>query len=761
MTTWNSVGSGMGEHTTEVLSKMEKPRHSRISISQLRDRRSNKFDYGPPQFEIAKSREEEPVIPDPAIFEPSKLVYTPLDSLTVGPDGNVRSFIPTVAQCATHLELLSCFAVLRQNVEKSEEMDELLFGKANEYQNDQELDQAQLKAKKDMKWKAFVEIAVARFYEWWCALPAVVDALERQKEERQQMTVVLADADYDVDVPTKITKARWGRFLSPTKWLRSALKGGTPLKPKWEISLPVVIEDNTREVMFRALTSEMLPPLDVLMVWHSFTLNPRSFYEDCLRLGRLDLWGMPLPWDSIHGCINSYDWTFKLNSTAERFFTRITGSDASLLESIAASSAAGLPPLLFSKSSDGLLQRHLLCPYCETNFPVGMTGWLERGEKFQGICPNAGTCGKEFDGEAISMYMFIRDVHDFLKARVANTTENSLLRGAILTRSGHFYGYGTESPNGWLESTLKAAFPELLPTVCPDTPNYKNLLSKFPTTAAVSDRILARAPTSSEGPHSIDTLKTILNNILTTYHSHPSLLPFSIDLAAAVHRQGVFIHKMHDDIRIIRSPAVCGTISRARDRYEKFFRLIAKYVGTIFVPCNDVDLVWHTMQCYPHLYYEYSNRVTGGAFWGSKGPETMARRYIDHNDRFGEEVLGTGFKDTKRIWSIEYGNTMSQEETSVRTSEEEEDALEPPKDDQQPTADSEYDRCVCWACEMRRDVEARGDEFWDKEREGLAVKWDWFVRATVHYYRQVEVARREGGPLLVWNRPKWVERYYR
>lgn len=33
----------------------------------------------------------------------------------------------------------------------------------------------------------------------------------------------------------------------------------------------------------RVLAPQELPPLDVIMVWHTYLLNPRTYYEDCLR----------------------------------------------------------------------------------------------------------------------------------------------------------------------------------------------------------------------------------------------------------------------------------------------------------------------------------------------------------------------------------------------------------------------------------------------------------------------------------------------
>lgn len=33
----------------------------------------------------------------------------------------------------------------------------------------------------------------------------------------------------------------------------------------------------------RRLAGNEVPPLDVIMVWHTYMLNPRTYYEDCLR----------------------------------------------------------------------------------------------------------------------------------------------------------------------------------------------------------------------------------------------------------------------------------------------------------------------------------------------------------------------------------------------------------------------------------------------------------------------------------------------
>ncbi|KAG8892982.1 hypothetical protein FRC01_013839, partial [Tulasnella sp. 417] len=46
----------------------------------------------------------------------------------------------------------------------------------------------------------------------------------------------------------------------------------------------------------KMLTPNEVPPLDVLMVWHTYMLNPRTYYEDCLRKlpGLLRIGSLPL-----------------------------------------------------------------------------------------------------------------------------------------------------------------------------------------------------------------------------------------------------------------------------------------------------------------------------------------------------------------------------------------------------------------------------------------------------------------------------------
>ena len=93
----------------------------------------------------------------------------------------------------------------------------------------------------EMVWKIVGELAVARFEAWWKAV---------------------------------------GREMG-----REGGEGGAP-------------EDGPGERL-TILPAEMLPPIDVLMVWQSFMLNPRCYYDDCHALGVPGMLSVLFPWEVV------------------------------------------------------------------------------------------------------------------------------------------------------------------------------------------------------------------------------------------------------------------------------------------------------------------------------------------------------------------------------------------------------------------------------------------------------------------------------
>lgn len=121
------------------------------------------------------SEEAEPAIPHPSLFEH---LQQPTTSELLG-----SSDLPTVTECAVHLELLEALFFLRQRVLKSEALD-AVFGIRPEHQYVDRLGkQTILKdttmwTRRQVKWEKFIELAVVRFLAWWEDIPTVIGAPE-------------------------------------------------------------------------------------------------------------------------------------------------------------------------------------------------------------------------------------------------------------------------------------------------------------------------------------------------------------------------------------------------------------------------------------------------------------------------------------------------------------------------------------------------------------------------------------------------------
>ncbi|KAH6651229.1 hypothetical protein F5144DRAFT_558833 [Chaetomium tenue] len=158
-------------------------------------------------YVLAEGKSEQPVIPSPDLFSDFP------DSKATG----IR--LPTISECATHLELLETFYVLRQRILRSQKIDGAMGivpareTKTGVNHDTKTLKDPKLWEKRQEKWPVFVEFAVIRFLIWRGTL--------QTSQERQPGDT-----------------------------------GGT-----------------TREFY--------LPPVDVLMVWHALMLNPLLFYKYC------------------------------------------------------------------------------------------------------------------------------------------------------------------------------------------------------------------------------------------------------------------------------------------------------------------------------------------------------------------------------------------------------------------------------------------------------------------------------------------------
>jgi len=180
------------------------------------------LEAGTSTYKLATEPSQEPIIPAADVFEETSTDLSDIARL------------PTIAECAIHLELLETFNVLREQILRSEEIDKSMGIspkreiKTGGLGDTKTLKDSTLEGRRQVKWTKYVELAVVRFLAW-----------------------------------------------------QASLVDSKPL--------------------------DKAPPLDVLLVWHSFLLNPVLFKTHCQKE---PLYKLEFPWRDIRACINNRDWSW-------------------------------------------------------------------------------------------------------------------------------------------------------------------------------------------------------------------------------------------------------------------------------------------------------------------------------------------------------------------------------------------------------------------------------------------------------------------
>jgi hypothetical protein len=246
-----------------------------------------------PPYKPAETPEEEPIIPASEIFQEKS------DS-----SSGSETRLPSISECAIHLELLETFLVLRERIIRSTDIDmSMEIAPKRETKTGVKSDTLTLKdstlgSRRREKWPKFVEFAVARFLEWRANLT-----------RKHPQLPVRTDTTKPFDGP--------------------------------------------------------LPPLDVLMVWHAFLLNPLLFNHTCRRER---LYVVEFPWQAIHARINNHDWSFASHHEDDDTFPPLFDVFSTWREdftstckpSLASFSLASLPSqeTLFPLKASSQIRRH-------------------------------------------------------------------------------------------------------------------------------------------------------------------------------------------------------------------------------------------------------------------------------------------------------------------------------------------------------------------------------------------------------------------
>ncbi|KAI0792010.1 hypothetical protein C8Q75DRAFT_805056 [Abortiporus biennis] len=354
-----------------------------------------------------------------------------------------------------------------------------------------------------------------------------------------------------------------------------------------------------------------MPPIDVIMVWHTYLLNPSWYAEDCIRLPLLN--SLKALNDRLLAiCVHLGDiGSYKPSSKHLEKWEKDTRSLWDPIENLAY-----------------LKQRFVSCPRCETQNVASFLTSDGKGYAQGGFSLTCSSCKLDITKEKLAIGKF---ANDLIKDHLDTDTVKKYGSGVFL--AGTLY-----TPVKLNDSVSGQRLKELIlrhPTF--SDPDEKNLQMKRKRILERSNESLKKLGTDVTAALPVASRSRRAHRILSAYTDDR---PFSIELVGAILRQGSFIDKMHSfawtepgyfDDKVDET-----VLQHSIARYHAFLDLMTSTPTGFFVPTLDIDLAWHTHQ-----------------MMGSKYSADCARtvkRYIDHDDKVEDNALSSAFDVTCRAW---------------------------------------------------------------------------------------------------------------
>ncbi|KAF8804298.1 hypothetical protein BYT27DRAFT_7107670, partial [Phlegmacium glaucopus] len=358
---------------------------------------------------------------------------------------------------------------------------------------------------------------------------------------------------------------------------------------------------------------EILPPIDVLMVWHAYMLNPIRWYtEDCMRI----------PACKILKVIGTHFAT-ALNDQLRYIIS--TSPSPARSQFWHNKTALPFDPV---QSSHKLATYTIRCPQCRAHIVIKMmtpegSGYLQ--QKFSTFCPQ--NCGiKEITKETLGLRKMAIDL-------TSGTLFNSSPPSAAVIVNPSFPSAVA------IGSGIKA---QICKRAKVSTPGQYGQINENAVVDIIKfaeyslSTLKGKILTSQVGPP-----RRLTSRILSAYVDDKA---YSVELAGAVLRQSSFVNKMND--LGWTGPGFFDyagdelALQHAISRYHAFLDLMASSPATFFVPTLDIDLVWHTHQL---ISDKYKSDCT-----------TYVGRFIDHDDKVEGLQLSSAFNITCEAWKARF-----------------------------------------------------------------------------------------------------------
>ncbi|KAH8774025.1 hypothetical protein BGZ57DRAFT_894252 [Hyaloscypha finlandica] len=526
---------------------------------------------------------------------------------------------PDTNTCLAHLKLLSAFHALKEDIGYTDGLFNLWDAKCELLGNRDE----SLAKMREKRWVLFIARAVERFEDWW--LNVLCYGEEARRLEGKAM------------VATSL------KFMEFTK--RGRVQ-------KW--------------------TTSMLPPIDVLMVWHAFMLNPRNYLEDCVRFGLKDLWATGLPWPAVNAAIDT-SFNYEVPDEGKKAWTAKTGRH-------------------WTNAQDSLV-KNLQCPRCNQQLEIPWTT-CSQGEKpsMSELQEMTGTgygdrdlsyichkCGGEINQDLLRVAKFKKDSENLILRDwpLGGTILSTTTGGPDGPIASEAFTHFNTFPNRLISMALRSKVLELTNPNCYRKPTMLDVRDLIEN--SIKDKNIVKKVNSKSTFESCALRRQerlAVRKMMSRYWENSSV--FALELGGAVIRQSVFVDKMYS-LDWLHSPAAKETMKRLLLKYQRFIQIMATYPLHVAVPTLDVDLGWHTHQLSPRPYYDYTVE--------------KCKKFIDHDDKMDEDQLNTSFEWTSKTY--------------------------------QKLFQGVYSECTCWYCEAIRSkhISSAGRLFGTSTHEKVADKF--------------------------------------
>ncbi|KAK4050840.1 hypothetical protein OIV83_003262 [Microbotryomycetes sp. JL201] len=351
------------------------------------------------------------------------------------------------------------------------------------------------------------------------------------------------------------------------------------------------------EVLQRDLENDCVPPLDVVLILHAYRLNPRWYREDIMRKHPQLERANDVLLDRVADLINATTFEFTASQEATDKWFAITDT-------------AWDPFVHFATSSGRPLKVPPTAEFMTVPWMTEAgTGWAQ--QSFSAVDSR----GQVINHEYLGVFKLISDL------RACHTHKNVFLASLAFSPA--------DKGDGAAMAKAARINQVLFRTGSPLRPLFMDqLVAAVGTTRHSARKAILGALNRRSAPPGF--------NVMMGAYSRGE--QFSLDLAAAVLRQGSFIDKMvqlgwlaprkfdKDD----------GLLQRAVARYHAFLDLSARSPAAFLVPTLDIDLAWHTHQLDPRSYKEHTINLLG--------------HFMDHDDKVAEHTLFDSFQRTARLW---------------------------------------------------------------------------------------------------------------